>query len=54
MSEIIDPLKKQAVYAEGKLDFVNGEHHGYNPYCMSSEHLGHRGEFAKVINSGVD
>ncbi len=32
MSETINPMKKQAVYAEGKPDFVNGKYRGYNPY----------------------
>lgn len=32
MPEIINPMKKQAVYAEGKLAFGDGRRRASNPY----------------------
>jgi ribosome modulation factor len=39
MHEIINPMKKQAVYAEGKTAFVDGKHRGYNPYKWRNRQL---------------
>jgi ribosome modulation factor len=39
MHEIINPMKKQAVYAEGKTAFVDGKRRGYNPYRWHNRQL---------------
>ena len=39
MHEIINPMKKQAVYAEGKAAFVDGKLRGYNPYTWRNREL---------------
>ena len=39
MLEMIDPMQKQAVYTEGKTDFVEGKSRDYNPYKRSSKEL---------------
>lgn len=39
MHEIINPMKKQAVYAEGKTDFMRGKRRGYNPYRWRNKEL---------------
>lgn len=39
MSEIADPMKKQTVYAEGKLAFIDGKTRRYNPYKWRNRDL---------------
>ena len=39
MPEIINPMKKQVVYAEGKLAFAFGSHRGSNPYRWRNKEL---------------
>jgi ribosome modulation factor len=39
MPEIINPMKKQVVYAEGKLAFAFGSHRGSNPYKRRNKEL---------------
>ena len=39
MPEIIDPMEKQIVYAEGKKAFVDGKHRGDNRYRARSKDL---------------
>jgi hypothetical protein len=39
MLEIIDPMRKQIVYTEGKTDFVEGKRRDYNPYRKSNKEL---------------
>ena len=39
MHEIINPMKKQAVYAEGKTAFVGGKRRIYNPYRWRNRQL---------------
>jgi ribosome modulation factor len=48
MHEIIDPMKKQAVYAEGKVAFLDGNRRGYNPYRW------HIKELASIWLNGWD
>jgi ribosome modulation factor len=37
--QMIDPMKEQAVYAEGKTAFIEGKDRGYNPYRKSNKEL---------------
>jgi ribosome modulation factor len=39
MSETVNPMKKQAVYAEGKAAFLDGKRRGYNPYGWRNREL---------------
>jgi ribosome modulation factor len=39
MPEIINPMKKQTVYAEGKTAFVNGKRRVFNPYRWNNKEL---------------
>ena len=39
MHQIIDPMKKQAVYAEGKTAFLEGKRRDYNPYRRGNKEL---------------
>ena len=39
MPEIITPMEKQAVYAEGKKAFVDGKRRGYNQYRARNKEL---------------
>jgi len=39
MPEIINPMKKQTVYAEGKIAFVDGKPRGFNPYRWHNKEL---------------
>jgi ribosome modulation factor len=39
MHEIINPMKKQAVYAEGKTAFLDGKRRGNNPYRWRNRQL---------------
>ena len=39
MPEIINPMEKQAVYAEGKKAFVGGKRRGYNQYRARNKEL---------------
>ena len=39
MHENNDPMKKQVVYAEGKLAFTNGKRRRYNPYRWRNRDL---------------
>jgi ribosome modulation factor len=39
MLEIIDPMRKQIVYTEGKTDFAEGKRRDYNPYRKSNKEL---------------
>lgn len=39
MTEIINPMKKQLVYAEGKLAFADGKRRGFNPYRWRNKEL---------------
>lgn len=39
MHEIIDPMKKQLVYAEGKLAFADGRRRATNPYRWRNKEL---------------
>jgi ribosome modulation factor len=39
MHETINPMKKQAVYSEGKIAFVDGKRRGYNPYKWRNREL---------------
>jgi ribosome modulation factor len=48
MSEIINPMKKQTVYAEGKTAFVDGKRRVLNPYRW------HNKELASIWMDGWD
>lgn len=48
MHEVTNPMKKQAVYAEGKTAFVDGKRRGYNPYRWRNR------EFASIWWNGWD
>ncbi len=39
MPEIINPMKKQTVYAEGKRAFADGKSRGFNPYRWHNKAL---------------
>jgi ribosome modulation factor len=39
MQQTIDPMKKQAVYAEGKTAFIAGRRRDYNPYRRGNKEL---------------
>jgi len=39
MAEIINPMEKQAVYAEGKKAFADGKHRGNNQYRARNKEL---------------
>ena len=39
MTEINDPMKKQVVYAEGKLAFGDGKRRWHNPYRWRNRNL---------------
>jgi hypothetical protein len=39
MIEIINPMKKQTVYAEGKLAFGDGKRRAFNPYRWHNKEL---------------
>lgn len=39
MPEIINPMKKQTVYTEGKIAFVDGKRRGFNPYRWHNKEL---------------
>jgi hypothetical protein len=39
MPEIINPMKKQTVYAEGKIAFVKGKRRVLNPYRWNNKEL---------------
>jgi len=39
MPATINPMKKQAVYAEGKAAFLDGKRRGLNPYRWRSREL---------------
>jgi hypothetical protein len=39
MPEIINPMRKQTVYAEGKTAFVDGKRRVFNPYRWNSKEL---------------
>jgi ribosome modulation factor len=39
MPEIITSMKKQTVYAEGKIAFIDGKRRGFNPYRWHSKEL---------------
>lgn len=39
MSEFINPMRKQAVYAEGKTAYLDGKRRGNNPYRWQSKEL---------------
>lgn len=39
MSEVINPMEKQAVYAEGKKAFIDGKRRGYNQYRAKNREL---------------
>jgi hypothetical protein len=48
MSETINPMKKQAVYAEGKAAFLDGKRRSFNPYRWRSR------ELASIWSNGWD
>ena len=48
MHENNDPMKKQVVYAEGKLAFTNGKRRRYNPYRWRNRDL------ASIWSNGWD
>ena len=39
MPEIINPMDKQTVYAEGKIAFGDGKNRGFNPYRWNNKEL---------------
>ena len=39
MPHIINPMEKQATYAEGKVAFVDGKRRDYNPYRWRNKEL---------------
>jgi ribosome modulation factor len=48
MSEFISPMRKQAVYAEGKTAWLDGKRRGNNPYRW------HNKELASIWVNGWD